>query len=350
MNYKKIILNNYTMKKIICLLTIALLTASVKVAAQKNCMTLSGKITNKNSDSLMVASRNYIKKIKVDKDGVFTDTLNIARGYYNLSDGKESTTVFLKNEFNLKMTLNAKEFDETISYSGIGAAENNYLAKIALLQEEVLNDNAMYSLPKVDFEKKISAINQKTKLQLYKAKDIDAAFATEQTKDINNLTAYLSDGYDEKKYIIQVLARGKTSPKFVNFENNTGGTTSLDDLKGKYVYIDIWATWCGPCKAEIPFLKELEKQYHEKNIAFVSISADNSKAHDTWKKMILEKNLSGIQLFSHASFDSSFLKEYKINAIPRFILLDPNGNIIAADAPRPSDKKLIDLFNELKIL
>jgi len=48
---------------------------------------------------------------------------------------------------------------------------------------------------------------------------------------------------------------------------NAGGTTSLDDLKGKYIYIDVWATWCGPCKAEIPFLKDVEKKYHGKKLS-----------------------------------------------------------------------------------
>ena len=55
----------------------------------------------------------------------------------------------------------------------------------------------------------------------------------------------------------------------------------------------MWATWCNPCKKEIPFLQKVEKQYHGKNIEFVSISVDQEKDHDTWKKMVADKNLSG---------------------------------------------------------
>ncbi len=82
------------------------------------------------------------------------------------------------------------------------------------------------------------------------------------------------------------LSKGNVSPKFVDYENYKGGTTSLDDLKGKYVYIDVWATWCGPCKREIPYLKEITKKYDGKNITFVSMSIDKKEAYDAWRKMV----------------------------------------------------------------
>ncbi len=153
-----------------------------------------------------------------------------------------------------------------------------------------------------------------------------------------------------KKYNkIKELVKGKPSPQFNNYENYKGGTTSLSDLKGKYIYIDVWATWCGPCKREIPFLKEVEKKYHGKNIEFVSTSIDVAKAHNTWAKMVKEKELSGIQLFADNDWKSQFVVDYAIEGIPRFILIDTNGNIVSADAPRPSSPALIELFDSLKI-
>lgn len=145
------------------------------------------------------------------------------------------------------------------------------------------------------------------------------------------------------------LAKGQVSPKFFNYKNHVGGTSSLEDLKGKYVYIDIWATWCGPCKKEIPFLKEVEKSYHNKNIEFVSISIDQIKDYEKWKKMVIGEDLGGIQLFADDAWNSKFIKDYSITGIPRFILLDPQGNILDSNAPRPSDEKLIALFDELVI-
>ena len=154
----------------------------------------------------------------------------------------------------------------------------------------------------------------------------------------------LTEKYDR----IINLVKGKPSPTFA-YENYKGGSTSLADLKGKYVYVDVWATWCGPCKAEIPSLKKVEKNYHGKNIEFVSISIDKASDKETWKNMIQEKELGGIQLFAEADWKSKFATDYAIDGIPRFILIDPDGNIVTPDAPRPSDPKLIELFNDHKI-
>ena len=148
--------------------------------------------------------------------------------------------------------------------------------------------------------------------------------------------------------ITKALNCGNPSPKF-DYINQKGEKTSLESLKGKYIYIDIWATWCGPCREEIPFLQKVEKQYQGKNIEFVSISIDALKDQEKWSKFVIEKQLGGIQLLADNEWQSQFMKEYTIQEVPTFILIDPNGNIISARAPRPSDTKLIDLFNSLKI-
>jgi thiol-disulfide isomerase/thioredoxin len=150
----------------------------------------------------------------------------------------------------------------------------------------------------------------------------------------------------EKFEIVKNLAKGVPSPTF-DYENVNSGTTSLESLKGKYVYIDVWATWCGPCIGEIPSLKEVEKAYHGKNIEFVSISIDEKKDHDKWKTMVADKELKGIQLFADNAWKSDFVKNYAIDGIPRFILIDTEGKIINADAPRPSDPKLKEVLTEL---
>lgn len=156
---------------------------------------------------------------------------------------------------------------------------------------------------------------------------------------------YLSE-LDEKYGKIQNLVAGSPSPKFDGYEDHAGGTKSLEDYKGKYVYIDVWATWCGPCIGEIPHLKEVEKTYHGKNVEFVSISIDKKKDRDKWLSMIDTKELGGSQLMADNAWKSSFVVDYVIEGIPRFILVDPEGNIVSGDAPRPSDDKLIEMLTE----
>lgn len=152
---------------------------------------------------------------------------------------------------------------------------------------------------------------------------------------------------------LKLTARGMPSPKFRDYENYKGGSTSLDDLigKGKFIYIDVWATWCGFCKKEIPLLKNFEVKYHGKNIEFVSINVDNKQNRSKWKKTIKDKEMGGVQLFGGDShLNLNFTKDYLIKGLPRFILLDPEGKVVTANAPRPSDgDKLDKIFDELGI-
>lgn len=147
---------------------------------------------------------------------------------------------------------------------------------------------------------------------------------------------------------IKSLIKGQPSPTFT-YENFKGGKTALKDLEGKYVYIDVWATWCGPCIGEIPYLKELEHQYADKNIEFVSISVDTKDDYGKWRKMVINKDLGGTQLMADNAFNSTFIESYAINAIPRFIIIDPEGNIVSADATRPSDANIESKLDALNL-
>ena len=185
--------------------------------------------------------------------------------------------------------------------------------------------------------------------ELMSDKGFDETFIAVEDAEFEDMYKSYKSYHSEKLAMLAALPEGTPSPKFEDYENFKGGVTSIDDLKGKYVYFDIWATWCGPCKAEIPYLKEVEEKFHGKNIEFVSISIDKIKDHEKWKKMIVEKALGGTQLFADNDWNSKFITEYLIKGIPRFILVDPEGNIVSADAPRPSNPKLVEMFEALDI-
>ncbi|MCK0130833.1 TlpA family protein disulfide reductase [Flavobacteriaceae bacterium F08102] len=340
-------------KKVIYVLAIAMTAIACKKEAPKNYVTLSGKITNQSSDSIVVRTRMYekIKTIRINPNGSFSDTLNVEPGDY-LLDYSNPIFSYLKNGYDLHLTFDTENFNETITFKGTGAEINNYMLKSRMLMSEKLNNKILedlYDLDQKTFDQKLNSAMAELHELLENSQILDTAFVSQKAKSLEQMRKRITKNFNERVYLRTVLGKGKPSPKFTDYENYAGGTTSLDDLKGKYVYIDVWATWCGPCKAEIPFLKKIEKTYHGKNIEFVSISIDKEKDYQAWKKMVADKELKGVQLIADNAWNSEFIKEYRILGIPRFILIDPQGNIVTPDAPRPSNPKLIDLFNELKI-
>lgn len=159
---------------------------------------------------------------------------------------------------------------------------------------------------------------------------------------------YLKNDLVRRYGVAKSTDKGMASADF-NYENYNGGKTSLADLKGKYVYVEVWATWCGPCIREMPELKSLIAEYKGKNIVFVSISVDEKKNYDKWKKVIADKNVGGIQLISDKELDADFMKFYGVSLLPRSILLGPDGKLIAATAPRPSSPETKPYLNSLLI-
>ena len=162
-------------------------------------------------------------------------------------------------------------------------------------------------------------------------------FGIEDIQDMENIyRTYVQDPvlvakYDAAREKWNLASDGKPSPDFKGVDVN-GKEYTLADFRGKYVYIDVWATWCGPCRQEIPYLKKLDEDYKDAQIVFLSLSVDQDKAK--WEKMVKEQSMSGVQL--HIGQNSSFQQAYKIEGIPHFILLDREGRIIDKKMTRPS--------------
>jgi len=130
------------------------------------------------------------------------------------------------------------------------------------------------------------------------------------------------------------------------FADKDGKEYSLSDFKGKVVYVDIWATWCGPCKKEIPFLKKLEEEYHgNDNMVFIGVSVDRLKDKQKWIDFQAAEELGGVQIFAGDDAPEAIIKPYKIAGIPRFILVGKDGKLIFDDAPRPSSEEIRPALN-----
>lgn len=321
------------------LLALFLLTGTA-VFAQADVVKFKANIAHANSDSLVIRSRTFKQTIKGSK-GAFTGSFAVTPGFYQLFDGTEQTSLYLKNGFDLALVMDAAQFDETIKYTGKGEKENNFLAKLSLDMETL-----GASLATASAEEQNKAINAKLA-------EFEKALA-DPSLDATFVTAIKQDLQQQKQQMEMMAAQAAAAAKMVGnpspgfkYENAKGGQTSLAELKGKYVYIDVWATWCGPCRQEIPYLQKVEEEFKGKNIAFVSLSVDVAKDHEKWKKMVVDKSLGGIQLFADKDWKSDFVQAYGINSIPRFILIDPKGNVVDADAKRPSDPALTEQLKGL---
>ena len=337
------------MKKIIMLLTaITLVACSEK--SNNPYVTLEGNINNAELDSIVILGKNFKKSIKVNEDGSFKDTLKVVDGFHGISDGKQQGFLYLKNGYDMDMEIDMEHFPQSIVYEGEGSITNNYLGKkIQFIKDEKLTDYAaFFALEKDEFDSKLGDLKTNLDNFLKSTKGLDAEVIKIENESNDKLIKFFQSNYETEHANYVGLNTGDPSPKF-NYPDQNGKNVSLDDLKGKYVYVDVWATWCGPCKKEIPFLKEMDEEYKGKNIAFVSLSIDKMEHKDKWLKMIEDEDLKGIQILADNDWNSEFVTAYNIKGIPRFILIDTEGNIVNSNAPRPSDPYLKEVLSTLAL-
>ena len=137
--------------------------------------------------------------------------------------------------------------------------------------------------------------------------------------------------------------------KLVNLEHEKYSDVTfqqiLDKYKGTVIYLDFWASWCGPCKAEMPASVKLQKYFSEKDVSFVYFSTDRDSL--AWKKAIKMLSISG----EHYRLNTEVNKEtnalFNVRYIPRYVIFDKTGKVVNDNAKRPSDP---DLIPELEIL
>lgn len=151
---------------------------------------------------------------------------------------------------------------------------------------------------------------------------------------------------DEYKKVIrediarwEKLAPGKPAPDFGGMTPD-GKKISLSDLRGKVVYVDIWATWCGPCVEEFPYSRKVQADLKDRDdIAFLYVSVDSDTL--AWKRMVASGKVPrGTHIIDHADSPKSAWNQYYVWGVPRYLLIDAAGRMVATHAVRPSSGKV----------
>ena len=253
-----------------------------------------------------------------------------------------------------KQVIDEIDPNDSVAY-GLGLSAEYILSKICTTKYDI--DQTAYAL---DFANAVDKFisNPKIRHNLF-SELADAMFNSDFVEQSFELDRFwnsyvkladqsLIDYYQQIVDSRHATIKGKICPD-EQFEDPQGNKHMLSEFfnKGKFTYIDIWATWCGPCCAEIPFIeKHVENYKNNPKIQFISISIDNN--HNAWRKKIEKDNPQWQQFISSTKADNEKLsKDWGITGIPRFVLVCPDGTIYNATCFRPSDPKFRELINEI---
>ena len=213
------------------------------------------------------------------------------------------------------------------------------------------------SLPQGSLDERISAVENSVKDALLKLRIEDVLlnkyittfrYAVNYDEGLSELTL-LTERYGlDKKYLSEFKKRkatvsGNMFPADVVLNDLNGNKVDFAKFRGKYVYIDMWASWCVPCIKEIPHLKAIEKDLQNEDVVFLSISIDSNV--EAWKKKVAQLGLEGNLLIDAKG---TLAQSLNVNGIPFFLIYDREGRMYKYNAPRPSDARLKPLLEGLK--
>lgn len=169
--------------------------------------------------------------------------------------------------------------------------------------------------------------------QLAKFKDALPTYASEYPEIIEKTNNRIDD-------LMKTVTKGDRLPFDLVMETPDGEKIGLSQLYGKVIYIDTWATWCGPCCAEIPYMEKLYEHYRNNpNIELISISIDDDR--DAWLRKLKADKPEWKQFILSDEERGKFQKSLDINSIPRFLIIASDGTFVDTYAPRPSESDII---------
>lgn len=352
----------------------ALMVAPLTILAQSPGYTLKAKIANVNAPAKAYLTYKLNGKNILDSSVVsngifqFSGILNVpvkatlildhkGGGISILGNSADALDLYLANELITVTSVDSVKF-ASVKGSKINKDYTDYKAFLSVPEKVILNLNEAHrsasdeEKKNPDFQTNIRARYQKASAEKkalqrrFIQSNPDSYFSLIALTDIagssmnvseiepifNKLSADLRLNPVGKAFAAQIeTARatsiGMVAPQFTQNDVN-GKPVSLSSFKGKYVLIDFWASWCGPCRAENPNVVNAFNRYKDKNFTILGISLDNPGKKDAWLTAIEKDQLNWTQLSDLNGWGNVVARLYGVRSIPQNLLLDPDGKII----------------------
>lgn len=298
----------------------------------------------------------FLDNSNVEVSGIIDSISNENEFYYNndkykyenvkvVGSASHATYLSFVNSFNIISKERMAVLNEYSAYLSLDKDSRDMYKGIAIVTKydeasQRMNSNAIAFI-KDHPENMVSVFVAKDKLVSFSLAEINDVLATLSPK---TLQTPIGKSLIERANQIKASATGT---KYIDFtlDDHKGKPVKLSDYlgKGKYVLLEFWASWCGPCRKEIPHLKNVYEKYHAAGFEIISVSMDDKKSN--WLEAVNEENMSWLQVSDLQAFKGELSKKYNIRGIPTCFLIDPEGKIVTRNMRGPwMDKILIELY------